>query len=81
MAIDGGDKPTSIVLKQCTVINSTAGSAIEDDPQGEGGAVVVGAGATLVLEDCLVVNNTCGRKVGLWFGYERMFDLLGIFSV
>lgn len=50
----------------CTVDNSTTGEAIEDDPQGEGGAFSVATGTTLVLADCVLRNNYCGKKVRLF---------------
>jgi len=45
------------------VNDSWAGASDKDDPQGEGGAIIVGGGSTLVLDDCLVSNSTCGKKV------------------
>lgn len=45
--------------------HSIAGAPDKDDPQGEGGAIVVGGGVTAVLEDCLFLNNTAGKKVRL----------------
>lgn len=55
--------PSYIEFTRCTVDNSSAGLAIEDDPQGEGGAFSVVEGATLVLTDCVIRNNHCGSKV------------------
>lgn len=64
VVIGSGDGGASRVeLHRCTVDNSTTGSAIEDDPQGEGGAFSVAQGTTLVLDDCLLINNCAGKKV------------------
>lgn len=64
VVIGSGDGGTSRVeMHGCTFDNSTTGSAIEDDPQGEGGAISVAQGTTLVLDDCLLINNFSGKKV------------------
>lgn len=37
--------------------------AFEDDPQGEGGAVVLGTGTTLTIRDSIIVGANVGKKV------------------
>ena len=63
VAIGAGDAPSRIEFHRCTVANTTTGSHIEDDPQGEGGAFAVGTALTLVLSDCVLTHNYCGSKV------------------
>ena len=67
VAIATNDATTYVEFHRCTIHNSTTGSPIEDDPQGEGGAFALGDNTTLVLEDCMVTNNYCGKKVGILF--------------
>lgn len=55
--------PSFLEFHRCTVVNGTTGKFYEDDPQGEGGAFVVGYGSTLVLDDSLVINSYAGKKV------------------
>lgn len=74
VAVEDVSASTYIELHRCTVENATAGIALEEDPQGEGGGFSVGQGATLVLANCTLRNNTCGKKVGLDFGCS--FDVL-----
>lgn len=65
LAIASGDddnRPT-VELHGCVVRNNTAGKALSDDPQGEGGAIVVGGGCALLLSDCLLEKNWAGKKV------------------
>ncbi|CBJ33129.1 asn/thr-rich large protein family protein [Ectocarpus siliculosus] len=61
---DDDDRPT-VELDGCVVRNNTAGKALSDDPQGEGGAIVVGAGCALLLSDCLLEKNWAGKKGGV----------------
>ncbi|CAN0448965.1 unnamed protein product, partial [Ectocarpus sp. 8 AP-2014] len=61
---DDDDRPT-VELHGCVVRNNTAGKALSDDPQGEGGAIVVGAGCALLLSDCLLEKNWAGKKGGV----------------
>ncbi|CAB1103372.1 unnamed protein product [Ectocarpus sp. CCAP 1310/34] len=53
---------TYIELHRCTVEKSETGLEIEDDPQGEGGAVAVAWGITLLVADSLLTDNYCGKK-------------------
>lgn len=55
--------PSRVEFHRCTVENSITGAYYKDDPQGEGGAIVVGSGTIFVLEECLLANNTAGKKV------------------
>ncbi|CAM9587167.1 unnamed protein product [Ectocarpus fasciculatus] len=67
LAIASGDddnRPT-VELHGCVVRNNTAGKALSDDPQGEGGAIVVGGGCALLLSDCLLEKNWAGKKGGV----------------
>eukprot|EP00904_Undaria_pinnatifida_P010820 jgi/Undpi1/6869/HiC_scaffold_21.g09345.m1 len=66
VAISNGEELSSEVeFNRCTVDNSsTGGLAMMDDPQGEGGAFVVGDGVTLLLSNCTLKNNYCGKKGG-----------------
>ncbi|CBJ32402.1 adhesin-like protein [Ectocarpus siliculosus] len=67
LAIAAGDddnRPT-VELHGCVVRNNTAGKALSDDPQGEGGAIVVGGGCALLLSDCLLEKNWAGKKGGV----------------
>lgn len=59
----GGSQPSYMEFHGCTFDNSSVGEAIEDDPQGEGGALSMGTGTTLVLSECAVTNSYCGKKV------------------
>lgn len=63
VAIDDEPPFSSIEFHRCTVANSSAGRAIGEDSRGEGGAFVVGKGATLLLANCTISNNNCGNKV------------------
>ena len=65
VAIGTGNATSYIEFHRCTVDNATAGRHIEDDPQGEGGAFIVGEALTLVLSHCVLKNNNCGSKVRL----------------
>ncbi|CAM9462085.1 unnamed protein product, partial [Ectocarpus sp. 12 AP-2014] len=56
---------TYIELHRCTVEKSETGLEIEDDPQGEGGAVAVAWGVTLLVSDSLLTDNYCGKKGGV----------------
>lgn len=47
----------------CSFLNASAGSYIEDDPQGEGGVFSVGSGNTLVVVDTVVADAYAGKKV------------------
>eukprot|EP00752_Nemacystus_decipiens_P007772 g6941.t1 len=57
--------PSQVELRRCTFENSTTGEAIKDDPQGEGGAVTVGASTTMVVTESLFMRNVCGKKGGV----------------
>ena len=63
VVIASGSSPSHVEFHRCTVANTTTGSYIEDDPQGEGGAFAVGEGIWLLIDDCIVSNNFCGKKV------------------
>lgn len=63
VVVGSGQGPSSIDFHRCQLENSTTGRAFQDDPQGEGGAIALGKGTTLVLEDCILKNNKCGKKV------------------
>ncbi|CAB1104673.1 unnamed protein product [Ectocarpus sp. CCAP 1310/34] len=67
LAIAAGedDNRPTVELHGCVVRNNTAGKALSDDPQGEGGAIVVGAGCALLLSDCLLEKNWAGKKGGV----------------
>ncbi|CBJ26636.1 hypothetical protein Esi_0040_0008 [Ectocarpus siliculosus] len=56
---------TYIELHRCTVEKSETGREIEDDPQGDGGAVAVAWGITLLVADSLLTDNYCGKKGGV----------------
>ena len=73
--------PSQVEFHRCTVINSTTGAEIEDDPQGDGGAFAVNQGVTLVLSDCVLHNNHCGNKVKIEPRYGRGSTLLPTLSV
>ena len=64
IALGSGSATSYVEFHRCIIHNSSSGWPIEDDPQGEGGAFVVGGDTILTLEDCLVTNNYCGKKVG-----------------
>ena len=63
VGVSSGFRIASVEFHRCLIHNCTTGWPFEDDPQGEGGAIVVGGEATVVLEDCMVTNNYCGKKV------------------
>lgn len=61
-----GDTGASFVeFNRCLVSNNSAGTNIEDDPQGDGGAFSVGTGVSLLLEECVVQTSYAGNKVGI----------------
>lgn len=60
-----GRGESNIQLHRCVVDNSTTGQYIKDDPQGEGGAITVATGTSLLLEDCVLRHNYSGKKVCL----------------
>ena len=68
VTVGSGTVGTTIEFHRCLIASSTTGKAIEDDPQGEGGAFSLGQGTHLMSEDCIVKNNACGKKV--WFARE-----------
>lgn len=60
----------TVELHRCVVSNNTAGletpggaEDLLDDPQGEGGAIVVGKKVTILLADCVCQHNWAGKKV------------------
>lgn len=63
MSIGSGEFPSNVELHRCKVANSTAGSHIEDDPQGDGGVFNVAGGTQLLLSDSLFIDNYSGNKV------------------
>ena len=63
VAIGAGDAPSRIEFHRCTVANTTTGSHIEDDPQGEGGGFSLAKGVTLLLSHCVLKDNSSGNKV------------------
>lgn len=57
-------------LHRCVVSNNTAGFETQggaddllDDPQGEGGAIVVEKQVTMLLADCVCEHNWAAKKV------------------
>ena len=67
IAVSSDSSRSTIEFHHCLIFNSTTGAPINDDPQGEGGAFVLGGGTHLILEDCVVKNNACGKKVWIVF--------------
>ncbi|CAN0005479.1 unnamed protein product [Ectocarpus fasciculatus] len=65
IVIGSGRAASYVELHRCTVEKSETGLEIEDDPQGEGGAVAVAWGITLVVADSLLTDNYCGKKGGV----------------
>lgn len=64
VATGGDDGSSTVEFHQCIISNNTAGDgALLDDPQGEGGAIVVGDRALVLLTDCVAENNWAGKKV------------------
>ena len=63
VVIGSGKGPSYLAFHRCTVTNSTAGAAIEDDPQGEGGGFPLAKGVTLLLSHCVLKDNSSGNKV------------------
>lgn len=59
---DYNDRPEA-EFHRCVMVNNTAGDELPEDPQGEAGAIEVGARATLVLADCVFESNWAGKKV------------------
>ncbi|CAM9271368.1 unnamed protein product, partial [Ectocarpus sp. 8 AP-2014] len=64
IVIGSGRNASYVELHRCTVEKSETGLEIEDDPQGEGGAVAVAWGITLLVADSLLTGNYCGKKGG-----------------
>lgn len=61
-----GDDPSRVEFHSCVISNNTAGDwTLLDDPQGEGGAIVVGDMVTTLLAGCLAEKNWAGKKVPL----------------
>ena len=67
--------PSLVELRRCTLEHSTTGEYIEDDPQGEGAAVHIGASTTLVVTESLFTRNVCGKKVCMFAGSGRPADV------
>ncbi|CBJ26637.1 adhesin-like protein [Ectocarpus siliculosus] len=65
IVIGSGRNSSYVELHRCTVEKSESGLEIEDDPQGEGGAVAVAWGITLLVADSLLTDNYCGKKGGV----------------
>ncbi|CAN0356022.1 unnamed protein product, partial [Ectocarpus sp. 12 AP-2014] len=65
IVIGSGRNSSYVELHRCTVEKSETGQEIEDDPQGEGGAVAVAWGVTLLVADSLLTDNYCGKKGGV----------------
>ncbi|CAN0138387.1 unnamed protein product, partial [Pylaiella littoralis] len=64
IVIGSGSFSSHIELHRCNIFNSTVGVEIKDGPQGEGGAIAVGQGISLLLADCVLTENYCGKKGG-----------------
>ncbi|CBJ33177.1 expressed unknown protein [Ectocarpus siliculosus] len=62
IVIGSGRISSYVELHRCTVEKSESGLEIEDDPQGEAGAVAVAWGITLLVADSLLTDNYCGKK-------------------
>lgn len=62
--VASGEDHSNVEFRRCVFSNNTAGSgALLDDPQGEGGAIVVGKKCSVLLADCLAEKNWAGKKV------------------
>lgn len=59
-----GDGLSKVEFHRCVISNNTAGrDTLLDDPQGEGGAIVLGKKTHLLMADCLAEENKAGKKV------------------
>lgn len=61
---DDEDERSEVEFHECIISNNTAGREdLLDDPQGEGGAIVVGRRSFVLVADCLAEKNWAGKKV------------------
>ena len=63
VVVGTGRSPSHVEFHNCTMVNSTAGMFIQDDPQGEGGVFNLARGTRLLLSDSVFKDNYSGSKV------------------
>lgn len=63
VAVADNSVPSRVELRRCTFENSTVGKAMENFPQGRGGAISIGTLTTLVVTESVFTRNSCGKKV------------------
>lgn len=63
VAVADNSVPSRVEFRRCTFENSTVGEAVENFPQGRGGAISIGTLTTLVVTESVFTRNSCGKKV------------------
>lgn len=58
-----GSGHSHVEFTRCSMRSNSAGKYVNNDPQGDGGAISVGSDVTLVLVDSSVQDNYAGSKV------------------